>query len=264
MARSKPFSRGPETAANHRKVKVYRHLWRYYLFYGVLASSLVVGAIYGYRTLHHHPRFTIRTIQIQGASPAVSRELYEELQELVGRNIFSLNLRELQHRVEQHPWVGSVAVESHLPDRIGLVVSETQPSGLIKHKQGVSLVDQEGLVICPLEEYSRALDVPVLLGTERYENEAEVIRQGLETLQKIRETSPLFWDNIETLDLSDPENMIVRLRSLTAPVYLGDQLIPANLTNFLSIAKHVQEHYPELVYIELGFPNQVAIMPRKK
>ena len=82
------------------------------------------------------------------------------------------------------------------------------------------------------------------------------------TLMLISLESLFFWDNIETLDVSDSDNMVVRLRSQTAPVYLGDTVIAENLNNYLSIAQHIQEKYPALDYIELGFPNQVAIMPK--
>jgi len=86
--------------------------------------------------------------------------------------------------------------------------------------------------------------------------------RGLSTLDTIKQASLLFWDYIETLDLSDEENMIVHLRSVAAPVYLGAEVIPANLTNYLTIAEHIAQDYPNLKYIELGFPNQIAIMPK--
>ena len=140
---------------------------------------------------------------------------------------------------------------------------EREPAGLIRMKDKVLVVARDHKPIANYNQYGTALDTPVITGVEKHANPDEAIARGLETLQTIRETSLLFWDQIETLDLSDAENMIVQLRSVNAPIYLGKEVIPANIKNYLAIAHRIESDYPQLHYIELGFPRQIAILPKE-
>lgn len=245
----------------------------YLLFYCTLALGITFAIAWSYRTLRSHPAFAIDTIEIQGASPRTELDLRKALVPLMGRNFFVADLAEVRAIAQKHAWVDSANVYGHLPRRIKLVIVEYRPAGLLRVGERVVVVAANGHTIAPIEDMNEAisdpaeaddlLDQPVLLGAPAGEAGFAAVQKGLAALETIRNTSLLFWGHIETLDLSDERNMIIHLRNVGAPLYLGDEVIPRNIRNYLAIAQYLDQEYPALAYIELGFPNHIAIMPKE-
>ncbi len=233
------------------------------MIYGLLALGLATAIRLAYQVATTHERFAIQTIIIEGASAKTETDLRHQLAPYKTKNIFALDLAAIRHRVEEHAWVAEASVQSQLPRILKVRLIEYEPCGLVRLDQGIFVVNRLGALICPFQDYHQILDLPVMIGVAQDENRDASIKHGLDVLHAIRETSLLFWDNIETLDLSNPENMVVRLRNEPAPLYLGKKVILQNLKNYLSIAERIQNEYPSLSYIELGFSNQVAIKPQE-
>lgn len=231
-----------------------------YLF---LAIVLTAGIAYVYRTLRAHPSFAIDTLSITGASRKTEADLRERLDWIHGENFFLLDLARVRTQVEDHKWVDGVSVRALLPRTLRLLVNERAPAGLIRIRDEVLIVGENRETIASFDNYEGAPDFPILIGLDKKQDLKAAISRGLETLKIIKETSLLFWDHIETLDLSDEENMIVHLRSVAAPIYLGREVIPTNINNYLSFAHRIEREYPQLYYIELGFPSQIAILPKE-
>ena len=229
--------------------------------YGILALGLTSAIGYGYRSVRANPMFAIRTLNIEGGSPKTERDVRETLAWVMNRNLFGLNLRDVQQAALKHPWVAEATVHGQLPGILRVVLIERQPAGLVRLNNRIMVVGPDGAPICAFDEFGGPLDLPVLIGLGSEEKRTENILSGLAALDAVKRASLVFWDNIETLDMSDPENMVVRLRNEDAPLFLGGEVIPANLFNYLSIAEHLQKNYPRLAYIELGFPSQISVMP---
>lgn len=235
----------------------------YLLFYGATVTLLTMAVVWGYRTIMSHPSFAVKKIEILGASPNTRQDISNTFSNHMNMNIFKIEPKTMRDSILVHPWVASADVFTQLPDTIRIQVTERLPGGMIRRGNDLFLIGNEGEIICSYHEYGKPVDLPVLIGLEKNADNQAAIRLGLKTLTNIKDASLVFWDNIETLDLSDNDNMVVRLRNERAPVHLGGQVIAANLKNYLSIAQHIQETYPALDYIELGFPEQIAIMPKK-
>ncbi len=234
----------------------------YLFFYGLLAVGAGFAVVHGYRALHRHPAFNIQNVIVKGASPKTEAGLAGSIAPIYGRNIFRLDLATVKQNVMRHPWVKDAVIHGQLPSSLVISVEEREPAGLARYRDRVYLVDEAGEEIASFEEAIGPVDFPVIIGLEGKKNRESVVRLGLRALARIRANSLVFWDNIETLDLSNEDNLVVYLRNEEAPLYLGGAVIPQNLKNYLSIAERIQEEYSRLAYIELGFPNQIAIRPR--
>lgn len=226
-------------------------------------TLLTLAAREGFRYLNTSSRFNVKEIIVEGASPRIEKDLLQKLDNVMGQNIFRIDLNEIHARTMTHSWIDQADIYAQLPGSLRLRIGERLPAGLVRLENAIYLVSKGGLIICPYSDYDRVLDLPVITGLNRSDQLPQDIRASLAVLNKIRRESLLFWRNIETIDFKDNDNMVVRLREERAPIYLGDEVIAANLTNYLSIARHIKDNYPALDYIELGFPNQVAIMPKK-
>ena len=261
MARRKKMqgrSKGPSPI---RRKNIYGRLIGYFVFYCILALGLGAAVSYGYRSLHQHPSFSVDTIVIEGASHGTENELVASLDWVKGKNFFALELEKIREQVLHHPFVAFSSVKGLLPRTLKVTVVERVPIGLVRKGNQIFVVDSQLIPFADVNKFEGPFDFPVIVGLDDTKNETKALQRGITTLQIIKNTSLLFWDYIETLDLSDEENMIVHLRSVKAPLYLGPEVIPENLKNYLAIAQRIEDTYPKLRYIELGFPNQIAIMP---
>ena len=235
-----------------------------YLLTYLLSAALVTALIaYGYRLLRSHPTFAIDTLVIEGVSAETEADLRDQLSAMQSVNFFSVDLEEVRARVVAHPWVEQAGVRGTLPSTLTVIAREHRPAGLVRKGDRVWVIAADAREIADYARYSTPVDLPVIVGIDEAANPEEKIADGLEALRRIRMTSLFFWDQIETLDLSDEENMIVQLRSVQAPIYLGKEVITDNIRNYLSIASRLERDYPEPTYIELGFPDQVAILPKE-
>jgi hypothetical protein len=232
------------------------------MFYGVMAFGLTWAVRWGYHSLYHHPYLAVEYLTVEGGQLRTQTDIRKDLNWVLGKNIVALNLSEIHHQVATNPFVAEATVSAELPDRLNIRIFEHQPEALIRLSQGILAVNRDGEIIGPYEKFPEGLDLPVLDGLIGLEDQGAQITKGLAALATIRQTSLLFWDNLETLDLGDAHNMVARLRNVGAPIYLGSEIVPENLTNYLSIADRIQSDYAHLAYIELGFPGQIAILPK--
>ena len=233
------------------------------LIYLFSAALVTLAIARGYQLLRTHEMFAVETLLIEGASTAVEADLREQLAWTIGRNFFVVDLERVRAEAVRHEWVESAGVRGQLPDTLTLIINEQRVAGLVRIGDQIMVVAGNNQIIAPYDAYGEPLDLPVIIGVDGHADREAAIAKGLEMLHRIRATSLFFWDQIETLDLSDEENMIIQLRSVTAPIYLGREVITANIRNYLAIAHRLEQDFPDLCYIELGFPNQVAIMPKE-
>lgn len=244
------------------KLRKWPRIAAYILVYLLLATSAGLGVWKGYEYFNSSDRFRVAAIDVTGGTPRISREIAARLEGLMGLRTLEINPGQVRDLLLEDKRLGDAEVFLQLPQTIKVRLTEREVAGLARVDDTIYMLDPDGVMICSYQKYGGMIDAPVITGLDTFENREEATRKGMQALSDIKAASLFFWDNIETLDVSDSDNMVVRLRSQTAPVYLGDKVIAANVSNYLSIAQHIQEKYPELDYIELGFPDQVAIMPK--
>lgn len=234
------------------------------LLYLMLAAGAAWGLREGYRYINQSERLRVAAIDVSGGTERISQSVAQQLEGLMGLRMLEINPGQVRELLLEDKRIEDAEVFMQLPQTIKVRILERKPEGLARFGDSVYLLDARGVKICSYLTYGGAVDAPVILGLEKYEDPEEAARRGLDALAEIKAANAYFWENIETIDVSDSDNMVVRLRSQMAPVYLGDRVIAENVNNYLSIARHIQEKYPVLDYVELGFPNQVAIMPKNK
>jgi cell division septal protein FtsQ len=231
------------------------------MMYGVMAFGLYTAYRYVSDTLQTHPKLAIASLAVEGAAEPTERQLRAALMDVIGQNVFMLDLGEIRETVQSHSRVSKAVISTELPNRLRISIVERAPSGLIRMGNSIKVVTDTGEIIGNYSDYGALLDLPVVEGVDGHVDKTGVIQRSLNMLRIIKDESLLFWDNIESLNMSDPENMVVTARNVQAPIFLGSDVIPENITNYLSIAERIENDYDALAYIELGFPNQVAIKP---
>ncbi|MCB1053199.1 MAG: FtsQ-type POTRA domain-containing protein [Acidobacteria bacterium] len=238
--------------------------WRwigYSFVYLVTLGAVGACAYAGYNHLLRNEKYQVKYVLLQGTSPFNYKEVQESVRLFSGQNIFLADLAAIQAAVSKHPWVEDVVVRRELPDRIRVQVTERAVGGLLQADNRLWVLARDGRVLGPVSQDMGLLDYPIFTGLD-FNNRAGLAR-AIAMSEQIRETSLLFWSELDHLDFSQSNNVVASLNHFKAPINLGSQVVVENLENFLSIVAHLEESYPQIAYVELGFPGQVAVMPVK-
>jgi cell division septal protein FtsQ len=98
------------------------------------------------------PAFRPQHVLVSGTHRLTSAQVMSTLALPSDRNIFFLNHRELEQRLQALPWVRSASVSLALPDRVSVKVSEWQPSAVLQVGEATYYVNDLGVVLDPATE----------------------------------------------------------------------------------------------------------------
>lgn len=134
------------------------------LLFGVAAALALYGAAH---FIVHLPIFPLREVQVTGEAAHLTQEQVQEVitRELRG-NFFTVDLVKVRAGFEKLPWVRTVNVRRHWPDRLEVAVEEHRP---LARWGSTALVNAQG------EVFEAAINsvLPVFTGPE--EMAAEVV-----------------------------------------------------------------------------------------
>jgi cell division protein FtsQ len=153
----------------------------------VLGGAGATG-YYAYCRVVTSTYFRVQEIVVRGASHAPESEIDRLVHSVQGRNIFTIDVADIERAVEGHPWVKSATIGRRLPRTLHIDVEEHRPVALVLLGH-LYLVSQEGVVFKRAERGERE-ELPVITGIDRltYLNtpaRAEArVREALEALAR--------------------------------------------------------------------------------
>ena len=108
-----------------KKTQAREFHWRKSWNWGFLAVPLLAGVVYVAQLGEILP---IRSIQLLGSFENLDQsEVESELQAYLGEGFFSLDIHQLQRRLEDKAWTESVSVRRIWPDKIRVTIREKKP-----------------------------------------------------------------------------------------------------------------------------------------
>lgn len=127
--------------------------------------------------LNARPEFAIRRIEVAGASAEVEGVIRAILTELVGTSSLEADPEEIRVAVAAIGWVRDAKVRLDAPETLVVTVEERVAAAVWRRSGRLSLVDEAGAVITPLERRDERADLPVIAGAgaERAVGEAKAI-----------------------------------------------------------------------------------------
>jgi len=167
-----------------------------------LALSLVGGTGY---LMCRSSFFQVKEVSVHGCA-RIQRERVIELSDLKGKNIISLNLRQVARRIKQERWIEQVVVRRELPDRIEIYLKERQAVALV-NLDANWLVDAKGKVFMQVRD-NEYFDLPMLTGLSREYLEKDpqkanqLIRQALTLVPLVEARIGLSQENISEIHIN--------------------------------------------------------------
>lgn len=129
-------------------------------------AAAVGSGVFAYSVVREQQYLVVKNVAVDGNTRVETAELLEYAQVDMGASLYRVNLDVVQRNILKHPDVAKATVARLPPDTIVINVQEHRPIATVANKQGVYVVNQEGVLfraVFPGED----LDLPVITGIAR-------------------------------------------------------------------------------------------------
>ena len=228
----------------------------------LIAGGIVFAALEASAKLLGGPEFAIETFRVERTQRASRSGIEERLaRRYAGRNIFSVNLYEIERMVTLDPWVLAASVKRVLPGTIRVRVIERRPAAVALIGGVAHLVDREGYVIGMTG--SGADDLPVITGLSGLEGDTLVaaLRRGVAMLERLSVRAPLFAERLSELNFSEPFHVTVRTIGGGPRLLLDPEMIERNVNRWLDLSQAIRDRAGALNYVDLRWSQRIVVKP---
>lgn len=152
---------------NSRRQKSERALIRFVLCvkalgFLTLTAGISVLLILAHDALTQSRYFSAKRIIVKGNERITSEQILRMSGVEIGDNILAMNLKLLQQRILNNPWIAEVGLERELPDTVRISVDEYMPAAIVRFEEDY-YVSTTGEIIKTVDA-SEKIDVPLLTG----------------------------------------------------------------------------------------------------
>jgi cell division septal protein FtsQ len=243
LAEPMQFQRGRgkiKTKKIQRKIKLkFKHI----LFYIIL-----LGGIF----------FSLQQSYLFSQKPEIKQEIQQFLKGKHLGNILLLDIGLLQEKFTAHRWIKGVRVRKILPSTLKIEIHARTPAALLKHNH-TYVIDEEGIFLEQLKQ-GETVNFPLLIDSNLFQKDyEEKLNLAWECLRSL---SPEEKEQLEVLDLTEYENVTVRLKENQTRLILGNDRFSEKIRLYTRMQAKL-EKYGDLEYIDLRLHDRLYIKPTK-
>ncbi len=125
--------------------------------------------------IESRPEFTVRLLSVEGASTGVAEAIHDSFPYRLPASSFDMELDDVRRAVEALPAVASAAVRLRQGGVLEVKVNERQPAALVRTREGLKVVDVEGVTIDIAPSRTARPDLLVLTGAGAAAHVAEAL-----------------------------------------------------------------------------------------
>ncbi|MDP2939402.1 MAG: cell division protein FtsQ/DivIB [Candidatus Omnitrophota bacterium] len=189
-----------------------------------------------------------------------SEDIFDEL---IGKNLFSLNLKKISQKIEaEFPQLGQVKIARRLPDELIIMAFKRNPIAKVKLLDQYFYVDEEGVIISVFRNSQDHL--PLIMGVVNVPTsirigqtyDAQNLKFGLEIIKeidKITYLKSLVLSKVNVSNLSRASFMFAD----GIEIIIGDENIGERLKLLVVILSRINKELGQLKYIDLRFKEPV-------
>ena len=236
------------------------------LRYLPLVLVVTYGAYVGLAGIVHARLLRIDSIVVRGTERLSQGEVLTVLAGLRGESIVFADLDRWRERLLSSPWVRDAALRRALPSTVEVVVSERQPIGLGRLRDGMYLVDEGGALIDAYGPQYADLDLPIIDGLAAVASAegatADGARAGLASrVAAALKASPDIAQRLSQIDVADLHNAQVILSGDPAVISLGEGQFLERLQSYLELAGTLRGRVAAIDHVDVRFENRIYVRP---
>jgi len=232
----------------------------------LLNALLAVAAAYGVYLatifLTTSPQLEISRITVSGNEQVGDRDLRKWAQTVSGKNIFSLDLKQVSDELAGHPWVRLASVLKVFPETLDIHLVERVPfsrSSLDK----TYIMDNYGILIAQDDpSYSHLPLVIHPTGSQTGLGQSVAGKNVIQSLKIIVYLNqlPFFKDDpIDTAKIESESRIAFVTRKRGIKIIMALSMLKENFTNFNRVVDTLEKKGKVIERIDLSFKNRVVV-----
>lgn len=192
----------------------------------VLLAAISWGLLAGYRWVTTTELLSVQNVKISG-NQALSSSRVKELAGISqGKNIFAMDIGEMERNIRSSEWVEALRIKRDLPDTLHLKIQEKEPVFWIRKEDRLFYADSQGRAIAPVQA-ERFRSLPFLSVKGSSSGQKERLRQLREEMRA--RDLPFTLQDVSWLRFFPGQIMEIRLHQYPLRIYLGGQGLQENL-----------------------------------
>tara|TARA_B100000686_G_C16649591_1_gene894788 strand:+ start:269 stop:1174 length:906 start_codon:yes stop_codon:yes gene_type:complete len=235
-------------------VRIIAELTSKLFFAGVVGYLLFVG----YNFLLSSPRFQIQNVSFQGNQVLSNSEILEWMGSLKGRNLFAINLVELNQQLSKHPWVKSSSLQRKFPESLVIEVTERVPYARIMKDQ-VYLMDSFGAILSTEKPEYRHLPLIIMEKNKEKTLSNEKALHSLKTMHYFNKLSFFKNNPLDGAVMKGHSRILFVTRNRDLQIQMSINELNEGFKNFMIILDSLDEKNFGTKVIDLSFKDQVII-----
>ncbi len=133
------------------------------LLFVVMMMTLTAAATHAsYEAAAQKQLFNVKKIVVEGCDTVPETRIETFMGNVMGENIFLLDIKVIGERIESDPWIKSVSIRRDLPGRLTVSIVERRPAVIVKNSR-TFIVDVEGAVLSEIDS-TESWGLPVVSG----------------------------------------------------------------------------------------------------
>ena len=234
----------------------------------VLATVSVLAAYHVVDYLGRASPFGLKALEVEGLRILDGDDVLTASGLAVGANIFTIDLKEVEQRLEQVCWVERALVVRRPPDRLGIQIDERRRAAWVE-LGAIYGISRDG-VLLPKDraagEPEQVLNLPVISGID---SSGDSLWLGMDMRDRVLTDLLRWWEEAAVADMEFCLNVvgIVPLKGHGAKLQMADGLevrlpldrVERRLQTLRRLLPHVYREYPAPAYIDLRFAGQAVV-----
>jgi cell division protein FtsQ len=115
----------------------------------LLAFAILAGALFAWLAARETGVFAVRTLDVEGAPPAVAVAVHKTLAANTGTSLLKLDVGAAERAVESLPTVAAVTFDRAFPHTLRIIVVPERPVAVVRQGPASYLLSARGRVISP-------------------------------------------------------------------------------------------------------------------
>ena len=227
------------------------------LFYLILVGGLFYALQQAYLFLISWDKLNIKEVTVLSRMPEIKEETQRFFEGKRLGNILLLDIGFLQEKFTSHRWIKEVRVRKILPSTLKIEIKERTPAAFLKQNH-TYMIDEDGVFLEKIEQGVKA-NLPLLIDSNKFKKDYE---EKLNLAWECLRSLPLpEKERLEVLDLTEYENVTVRLKGNPTRLILGNERFSEKI-NLYNRLRAKLERFGDLEYVDLRLHDRIYIKPK--
>ncbi len=232
-----------------------------------MAGGAAGGGLFLWDWLGASPYFRIQKIDVEGVSHLTEEEVVQYLERSRNQSLLKVSLDEYRNRLESNPWIRSVRLKRHFPDRLEVRVTEKKPVGYILEGGEFDLLDEEGRFISKAFTAIKALPeikgIQVAKWVRGDDREIRLVQRGVAFIQSAMKPNFLFAkEDLTAIRIQSEDDLEA---TIGGAAFLFRFPYPVQQwLRFLSVKSDILNRDIAIENIDLRYSGKVIVRPAKE